>query len=99
MHFQKVVESVEFDHVALGAEFRRRRKQEQLSLRAVAGWLKLSPPYISDLELGRRPWNEMRIKSYQCALMALGTKEDVKTILRAVKQQKPTGDFLIGKAI
>lgn len=51
-----------------GAEARRRRKAVDLSLREVARRMNLSVAYLSDLELGRRGWNEKLTQRYVVAL-------------------------------
>ena len=38
-------------------EFRRVRKEKMMSLRAAAKTLRISPAYLSDIELARRPPN------------------------------------------
>jgi len=48
----------------LGAELRRLRKKRGLSLRAVAKKLKVSAPFLSDCELGRRYWSAERAEEY-----------------------------------
>lgn len=48
---------VQIDHVATGDEIRKYREWLGLSLRSAAKLLKLSAPYLSDLELGRRNWS------------------------------------------
>jgi transcriptional regulator with XRE-family HTH domain len=56
------------DDRVLGAEMRKRRERAGLSLRNMAkrcGW---SPPYVSDLELGRRRWGPKQVKRYTEAL-------------------------------
>jgi DNA-binding transcriptional regulator YiaG len=52
----------------LGAELRRLRKKRGLSLRAVAAKLKVSAPFLSDCELGRRYWSSERAEAYLRAL-------------------------------
>ena len=51
-----------------GAKARKRRKQSGLSLREVARRMKFSVAYLSDLELGRRGWNDDLMKQYINAL-------------------------------
>ena len=38
----------------VGSQLRRLRERRKLSLRHVAGLAKITPPYLSDIELGRR---------------------------------------------
>ena len=46
------------DHATTGAAARRTRTSSKLSLRLVAKHMGISAPYLSDLERGRRNWNE-----------------------------------------
>lgn len=48
----------EIDHETTGQLFRQARQKAKLSLREMARRLKLSAPFVSDLELGRRNWTE-----------------------------------------
>lgn len=48
----------EIDHEATGYLFRQARKKAKLSLREMSRRLKVSAPYVSDLELGRRNWTQ-----------------------------------------
>jgi len=50
------------DHKACAAMIRERREAKGKSLRWLAAKLKITPPYLSDLELGRRNWSEARFK-------------------------------------
>lgn len=43
---------------------RKRREAAKMSLRSMAKLLDISPPFLSDLETGARPWSEERITSY-----------------------------------
>ena len=56
------------DDRVMGAAMRKRRERAGLSLRELARRLKLSAPYLSDLEVGRRHWNAKNIKRYTDAL-------------------------------
>lgn len=56
------------DNIATGALARTCRKERKLSLRTVAKRLKLTPAYVSDLELGRRGWREELIEQFRDAL-------------------------------
>jgi hypothetical protein len=47
---------------------RQRRERMGLSLRTVARLMNISAAYLSDLELGRRPWSEKLIKRFQGVL-------------------------------
>lgn len=51
-----------------GKEARKRRKEAGLSLREVARRMNFSVAYVSDLELGRRGWNDDLMKRYLKAL-------------------------------
>lgn len=53
------------DHSATGESMRQLREAEGLSLRALAKRMSLSPSYLSDLEHGRRHWNERLVTSYK----------------------------------
>ena len=52
------------DHKKLGAEMRKKRVARKMSLRRMARRLGFSAAYISDCELGKRPWNKKLIESY-----------------------------------
>jgi transcriptional regulator with XRE-family HTH domain len=56
------------DHVALGAHQRAMREKAGKSLRAIAAKMKVSAPYLSDLENGRRNWTEEKVEAYRKAL-------------------------------
>lgn len=56
------------DNVETGKVARDARKRAGLSLREVARRMKLSAPFVSDLELGRRGWNEKLVMKYQFAV-------------------------------
>lgn len=45
------------DHKAIGLALKARRKSFGISATDIAGRLKFSKAYISDLELGRRHWS------------------------------------------
>lgn len=61
------------DNIATGQLARQARYYAGLTLREVARRLKLSAPFVSDLELGRRKWSEKRIRQFANALKK-GTK-------------------------
>jgi hypothetical protein len=48
----------------IGAWARSERRRSRLSLRCVAKKMQLSPPYLCDLELGRRTWRDELIQSF-----------------------------------
>lgn len=56
------------DDRATGAMARKERLAKGISLRQVAKHMKKSAPYISDLERGRRAWNEMLVLKFNAAL-------------------------------
>lgn len=58
----------EIDHAATGLAARTARQGVKLSMREVARRLKLSAPYVSDLERGDRNWTEARMQAYTVAL-------------------------------
>lgn len=56
------------DNKAIGETMRETRKRRGTSLRNLALRMKLSAPYVSDLELGRRGWTQQRVLDYMKAL-------------------------------
>jgi len=44
------------------------RKKNKVSLRAAAKTMKISAPYLSDLELGRRIWDDAKIEAFKKAI-------------------------------
>lgn len=56
------------DHRATGAAVRRKRKLVGLSLRELARQIKVSAPFLSDLERGNRNWNEERLAQVEKVL-------------------------------
>jgi predicted transcriptional regulator len=52
------------DDFETGRLMREARIRRSLSLRKMAALLGQSPPFISDLELGRRKWTEQRIEQW-----------------------------------
>lgn len=59
------------DHKATGEAMRQLRKAQRVSLREVARHMKLSAPFVSDLELGRRNWDGARALKYMLAVTSL----------------------------
>lgn len=59
------------DHTKIGLTLRLLRVKRNLSLREVARRMKLSAPYLSDLELGRRAWTQARVLEFMKALERL----------------------------
>lgn len=66
--FRRKVVRFEIDDRALGEDRRRYRIKHGISLREFAKEIKFSAPYVSDLELGRRPWSEQLIYKFEDAL-------------------------------
>jgi predicted transcriptional regulator len=62
----KTVEVI--DHVATGESMRQLRKSHKISLREVARRMKLSAPFISDLERGNRNWDGSRSLAFMSAV-------------------------------
>lgn len=56
------------DNVLTGEHARKERKRCGTSLREVARRLRVSAAYISDLELGRRNWDDKRLCEYMLAV-------------------------------
>lgn len=54
---------ISIDSTVVGFKIRNRRKATGLSLRSMAKAMGISPPHLSDLELGRRNWRPSRIAS------------------------------------
>lgn len=59
---------MEIDHREIGRQATAERKKHGISLRKVAGEMGISPPYLSDLERGRRNWNENIVNKFNIAL-------------------------------
>lgn len=51
--------------IGLGKAFRAAREAKGISLRTVAKKLKVSAPFVSDCELGRRNFSDKHRKAYQ----------------------------------
>lgn len=58
------------DPAEQGRQMRALRKASGKSLRHIAGAMRLSPAYVSDLELGRRGWADDLIERYKKAVRA-----------------------------
>ena len=54
----KLMKVTMVDHIGTGQEFREWRERLEVSLRLVAERLQLQPGYVSDLERGRRNWDD-----------------------------------------
>lgn len=59
---------------AIGSLMRSRRKAANLTLKDVARKLKISGPYLSDLEQGKRRWTETRQKQFEKVTEKGGSK-------------------------
>ena len=57
------------DNAATGQLMREARKRSGLSVREMARRLGQSAPFVSDLELGRRGWDEERIEQWAKVLL------------------------------
>lgn len=57
----------ELDHAAVGASMRRLRTARGLSLQEISRRLDLSLSYVSDLERGRRNWNDELVERFKRA--------------------------------
>jgi ribosome-binding protein aMBF1 (putative translation factor) len=65
------------DDKSFGALMRDVRKRKGLSLREVAKRCKWSAAYVSDLELGKRGWNDAKHKRYSKAIgISAKTREE-----------------------
>ncbi len=53
----------EIDHALAGKNVRSAREQRGMSLRKLAIKMGITAPFLSDLERGRRNWNEQRYNS------------------------------------
>ncbi len=61
------------DHQETGRRCRVLREEAGLSLRKVAELMGLSPPYLSDIERGRRNWSAVLLQQYNNALQGIKT--------------------------
>lgn len=57
----------ELDHIAVGADLRTLRESKGLTLDHVSSRMKLSSPYLCDLERGRRNWTEDKVARFKKA--------------------------------
>ena len=53
---------------AVGAEMRGLRELAQVSLREMARRMGITPPYLSDMELGKRNWSLERLEAFRKSL-------------------------------
>lgn len=58
----------ELDPRAIGEQMRKLRLASKKSLREVASTMRISPPYLSDLERGNRAFTECLLTLYKDAL-------------------------------
>lgn len=58
----------EIDHSAVGFALRTLRVKKEIGLRAMARAIKVSAPFLSDLELGKRNWTQQRIDQFNAVL-------------------------------
>lgn len=58
----------QIDHTATGAMARAARRKSGKSLRSVACALGFAPSFMSDLETGRRNWNEQLLRRFERTL-------------------------------
>lgn len=56
------------DPVIAGQYHRAMRERKGKSLREVARMMKVTAPYVSDLERGRRNWTDERMEAYRKAV-------------------------------
>lgn len=59
----------EYDHKAIGAEMRALRKVKGLTQTLVANRMKISKPYLCDLENGFRNWRPDLLEKFHRALV------------------------------
>lgn len=69
----------EIDHAETGGLFRAKREVHSISLREIARSMRLSPPYISDLERGRRNWTAQLVDAYNICLNEMIRLNDPKS--------------------
>lgn len=55
------------DHEETGFQARQYRESKGVSLRRVAELMEFSAPYVSDLELGRRKWDQEKLEKFAWA--------------------------------
>ena len=67
----RIVSRVEVDQVATGRNNRAWRECLGVSLRSAALLMKISAPYLSDLELGQRHWNEELQERFTIAVLTI----------------------------
>ena len=67
----RMVSKLEINHERTGARMRELRKSREISLRSIATEMGYSPPYICDIELGRRNWTKELARKYEAALQSI----------------------------
>ena len=58
----KARQSWRHDELIIGRLIRERREKVGMSLRSAAGWMSVSPTYLSDMERGLRSWPVSRLE-------------------------------------
>lgn len=69
------IPTVEINHVEAGRLIRSEREMAGVKMRALATEMKISAPYLHDLEMGKRNWSEEYFKSAQAGIAKLSGKE------------------------
>lgn len=59
----------EVDHAALGHRMRQKREAMGMSQAEVARLMKITRPYVCDLERGKRNWTPSTVERYEAAVM------------------------------
>jgi transcriptional regulator with XRE-family HTH domain len=62
------VQSILVDHMATGARMRQARKEAGIKLATVAEAMKVSSPFLSELERGRRNWTPLLAMKFKDAI-------------------------------
>ena len=75
------------DNVLTGEHARKERKRFGKSLREVASRLGVSAAYISDLELGRRNWDDKRLCEFMLAVHGCPKPPTVEQMRQSQKNQ------------
>lgn len=65
------VQTQETDNAEAGRRIRALREAHGISLRRLAAAMKITPPYLSDMELGRRGWSPERFELAQAKIMEI----------------------------
>ncbi len=61
------------DNRATGRQVRKFRERSGASLRLVARTMDISPPYLSDLELGKKNWTQVLLDGVESAIQYLAS--------------------------